>query len=668
MAEVVTEPMKSSDQSLGKHPVGSSESKNYRDWAAWYASLGLHLLLLIVLATASIVLPHRLEDLSLAYQLPELEEETEPLPQEFLSAEQPLEDPGALSQAGFDSARAAAAVVASESLVIFAPEAVTDYGERMVLEVDMPVFQGPEFSSDLPVQGAGSVGTAGAMGAIDRLTHEIKISVELQPTLVVWLFDQSGSLRDERTKILSRFHSIYDQLGVIEASGNPAFRKQKDKPLLTAVVGFGAEPQMLTGEPTDDIQQIVAAVEAIEDDESGQENVFQAIARSADKFRAYRRPKHGSRNVMLVVFTDESGDDVAQLDKTVDLCRKLAMPVYVVGRPAPFGRKNAYVKWIDPDPNFDQRPQWVPVSLGPESLMPERLKLHFVGTGNRDELLDSGYGPYALTRLCYETGGLYFSSHPNRQVGKRVSGRETSNLAAHISTFYDPKVMRRYQPDYLTVAEYRQQLQANRARGALVAAAQLSWTSPLEEIRRRFPKRDEAQLATSLSQAQRSAAFRKPKLDRLYQTLQQGEADREKLKSSRWQAGYDLAMGRALATKVRNDGYNAMLAKAKQGMVFATEKNNTWVLDSDEEFANSSLEKLAEKAEYYLQRVIEDHTGTPWAQLAQREIRAPLGWRWEESYTYLPPPRENNNDNAAPRRPNPPRRPMRPPRRNPPPL
>jgi len=644
--------------------VGGTRIRTYRDLVAWYASLGLHMLLLIGLATASIVLPSKFEDLSLSYELPEPLEE-EPLSQEFLSSDEPRDDIGALSQAGLDSARAAAEVVDEQSLVIFEPEEITDFGEHLTLEVDTPVFQGPEFSDSLPVQGAGSVGTTGALGAIDRITHEIMTSVELQPTLVVWLFDQSGSLREERAKILKRFRSIYDQLGVIEASKNPAFRKDIDKPLLTAVVGFGEAPRMLTDEPTDDIGAILAAVEAIEDDDSGRENVFQAIAKSADRFRTYRRAKFGSRNVMLVVFTDESGDDVEQLDATVELCRNLAMPVYVVGRPAPFGRKSAYVKWIDPDPKFDQRPQWVPVNLGPETLMPERLKLHFLGAGRNDPLLDSGYGPYALTRLCYETGGLYFSSHPNRKVGGNVSGRETSNLAAHISTFFDPQVMRRYQPDYLSVQEYRKRLQTNRARGALVAAAQLSWTSPLEDIRMRFPKRDESQLATSLSVAQRNAAVRQPKLDRICQTLQAGEADRDQLKTSRWQVGYDLAMGRALAAKVRNVGYNAMLAKAKQGMAFAEEKNNTWILSADEEFANSSLEKIAEKAEFYLRRVLEDHADTPWAKLAERELRSPLGWRWKEGFTLIPPPVEQNG-NA--RRREPPKRPTGPKRRNPPPL
>ena len=48
--------------------------------------------------------------------------------------------------------------------------------------------------------------------------------------------------------------------------------------------------------------------------------------------------------------------------------------------------------------------------------------------------------------------------------------------------------------------------------------------------------------------------------------LQQGEADREKETVMRWQAGYDLAMGRTLAAKVRTEGYNAMLAAAKRGL------------------------------------------------------------------------------------------------------
>lgn len=637
-----------------------------RDGLAWSTSLGLHLLLLVGLATATLVIDRGREELDLSYTLPEFLEE-EPLPQEFLASDEPQEDFGALSQDGDDSARAAAMVVADESLVVFESEPITDYGERLTVEVAAPVFQGPELTEDISVQGLGSVGTTGAMGAIDLITREILTSVEQQPTLVVWLFDQSGSLRDERAKILKRFRGIYEQLGVIEASKNPAFEKHRDKPLLTAVVGFGESPLMLTPKATDKIEEIEAAVQAIKDDKTGRENVFRAVGMVAEKFRSYRLARNGRRNVMIVVFTDESGDDAELADATIDHCRKLAMPVYVVGRPAPLGRRTAYVKWVDPDPKFDQRPQWVPVNLGPETVMPERLKLHFLGDGEDDDLLDSGYGPYTLTRLCYETGGLYFASHPNRKVGRRVNERETEELASHISAFFDPEIMRRYQPDYVSIQEYERRLKANRACQALVEASQLSWTSPIEDVRMRFPKRDEARLAEILSRAQRAAALRQPKIDQLCQILLGGESDREKIESPRWQAGFDLALGRSLAAKVRTEGYNASLALAKQGMVFEKEKSNTWVLATADSYVNSSLEKLAKKSHEFLERVVEKHPETPWAMLASRELESPLGWRWKEGYTNLPPLPEMSGNGPRPE-PRTPRRPTGPPRRSPPPL
>ena len=635
------------------------------DVTGWSTSFGFHVLLLFLLTVLTFVLPGKKPDLDLFYEVPELLEE-EPLPQEFLSADDPMQEIGALSLDGDAEARAASLVLANTSQFLSKPQPLLDFGDRVEIETEA-VFETPEFTEALPVLGNSSVGTAGAVGAIDRLTHEIMKSVEQQPTMVVWLFDQSGSLREERERIVGRFHDIYEELGVIEASQNPAFKKHQDKPLLTVVVGFGDGPKMLTREPTDKIEEIIDAVKAIEDDDSGRENVFQAVRMCAEKFQTYRSSRNGKRNVMIVVFTDESGDDLHLLDETGDFCRKLAMPVYVVGRPAPFGRNNAFVKWVDPDPKFDQRPQWVPVNLGPESMLPERLRLGFMGAGREDNLLDSGFGPYGLTRLCYETGGLYFTAHPNRDVGRYISRGETENLAAHFSAFFDPDVMRKYQPDYLTTQEYMRMLRSNRARGSLIKAAELSWTSPIEDIRTRFPKRDEASLAQLLSLAQRNAALRQPKIDEISNTLLDGERDREEIRSLRWQAGYDLALGRALAAKVRTDGYNAMLAKVKQGMQFKNDRNNVWVLRADTEFANTSLEKLAEKAERYLKRVVQDHAGTPWALLAGRELETPLGWRWDESYRYMRPPNEGNNNNR-PRRERPPQRDNRPPRRNPPPL
>ncbi len=174
-------------------------------------------------------------------------------------------------------------------------------------------------------------------------------------------------------------------------------------------------------------------------------------------------------------------------------------------------------------------------------------------------------------------------------------------------------------------------------------------------------------LAAELSRAQRAAAIRQPELDRLCQVLLAGEKDRPKLRSLRWQAGYDLALGRALAAKVRTDGYNVMLAAAKQGTPFEDERSNTWQLHSDRPLANSTLDKYGEQAEALLRQVVADHAGTPWAKLAARELETPLGWRWGETYTYIPELAQPNNNNPPQPRPEP-QRPTPPPRRDPPPL
>ena len=155
-----------------------------------------------------------------------------------------------------------------------------------------------------------------------------------------------------------------------------------------------------------------------------------------------------------------------------------------------------------------------------------------------------------MCRLTSETGGLYFTVHPNRKVGEPVPSWETAAYSSHLAAFFDERVMRNYRPDYVTVGRSTTSCcTENRACAALVEAAQLSWTTPMEDVRLRFPKVDDAQLARDLSVAQRDAAKLEPKIDQLVSILRQGEADRPKVTKPRWQAGFDLAMGRALAVE-----------------------------------------------------------------------------------------------------------------------
>ena len=116
----------------------------------------------------------------------------------------------------------------------------------------------------------------------------------------------------------------------------------------------------------------------------------------------------------------------------------------------------------------------------------------------------------------------------------------------------------------------------------------MSATTPMENVRLRFPRVDDGQFARDLSNAQREAAKLEPKIEALAAILRQGERDRDKITTPRWQAGFDLAIGRALAVKVRTEGYNAMLAIAKQGMKFKDEQNDTWELKPSDSVTVSS--------------------------------------------------------------------------------
>ena len=136
------------------------------------------------------------------------------------------------------------------------------------------------------------------------------------------------------------------------------------------------------------------------------------------------------------------------------MCVEASVNVSTIGIPAPFGRAETYVKWVDPDPEYDQEPKLAVVDQGAETPRPERLRLEFVRDGDDFEQIDSGFGPFFLTRLCYESGGLYFAVHPNRTGKRRVRWGDVANYASTLTYFFDPEVMRRYQPAYVSIDAY----------------------------------------------------------------------------------------------------------------------------------------------------------------------------------------------------------------------
>jgi len=595
------------------------------DSPAWVASLVIHVVVLLLMALAglpglvsarrviAIVSPPEVEDLAVE---PEM-------------IVDPTKESGFGGSAGsdVDVTDAVAPVLAENPLV----RVVIDEADDPVLEVMEPdaIPSAADLTEALNAgavgEGDAGVGTAHASGAVDRLTAEIVTSLQQRPTLVCWIFDQSVSLAGQRKEIADRLRRVFGELQTAEVM--PAGRV-----LENLVFGYGHQVQRVLDKPSADTDRVVEAIASIPVDDTGVEMTFSAIAeaaKTAQRFRASAK----QCNVMIVVFTDEVGDDQQKADAVTRFCREHSMRTYVVGVPAPFGQGEVAIKFREFDLRFDDGVQWARVRQGPETLFPEVVRIRS-GT-EADEPLDSGFGPFSLSKLCAETGGMYFCVHANRETRGRVGDRDVADMSSRLRYFFDPEVMRPYRPDYLPTSRIERILAGNRAMRALVEAATASEIAPMESPVYEFPRQDDGTFVNLLSNAQKKAAVLQPRIDALLATLASGLPDRDRLTEKRWQAGFDLAMGRVLALKVRTDSYNIILAQAKSGMTFVNPQNDTWRLVSDREIAKvgSQTEKLANQARTYLSRVVDDHPGTPWAYLAAAELRIPLGYRWEEAFT-----------------------------------
>jgi hypothetical protein len=622
--------------------TGEDETPLDGDTPAWAVSLVIHVAVLVSLSFAGLGTVSQAPKPIAVIETPfEEEQEVLEIPREVSLDELVEVDPGSQSDEGFESAESVAQEVAPVSVVaVEMPDLVSD---DMTIEPLDVVSTGLNYDENLTIKGASGMGETGASGAVDRLTLEIAASLEQRPTVVCWVFDQSVSLAGQRKEIASRLERVFGELGLTSTA--------QANELFNVVYAYGKQVTPVIDKPTREVSEVVSAITRIPIDESGIENTFTAIAEAAKKAKQIRLSGAERRNVMIINFTDEVGNDQQYADAVATFCRAQAMRVFVVGVPAPFGRRDVKMKFVEFDPKYAADEQWAIVEQGPESLYPEFVDVR--PKNSPDEPIDSGFGPFSLSKLCAETGGIYFAVHANRGARGRVSDSATAAMSSQLRYFFDSKVMRDYRPDYLPQAQVDKMLAANKAKASLVAAAKAAQITPMEAPTMRFPREDDGKLALLLGEAQKKAAVLEPKIDALYGTLAAGVPDRAKIapEEKRWQAGFDLALGRVLAVKVRTNAYNIMLAQAKAGMKFKNPKNDTWILNPSDDVSQvgSQTERLAKQADEVLRRVVAEHPGTPWAQMAAEELRSPLGYSWEETYTGVNAPKPGNgNGNPNP--------------------
>jgi len=470
--------------------------------------------------------------------------------------------------------------------------------------------------------------------ALSRLTRELLRMMRESKVMVVWLFDESESMKDDQREIRDQFHKVYEELGIAakkdetlknRARGN----RPQDEVLLTSIVGFGEQLHVLQETPTADIELIKKAIDKIDIDNSGLENMSRAVRDVVSRYRTMAGRQ--DRRLVLVIVSDESGDDGQFIEEAINEVKRANAPVYILGREAVFGYPYARMDYVDKVYGLHH---WIQVNRGPETAAVEALQWN--GFGKRYDVHQSGFGPYEQVRLAKESGGIYFL----------LPGEEETltGPGAHDRRKFDFLKMKEYQPDLVARREYEEErarspqfrsviwtvisaLNPYDSNNSFLDVQEWHYSVDLEEFRR--------QGRTNFDKALRSMDA----ANRAYVLLEKIEQNREREESWRWRAAYDLARAQILAFRVRLFQYLLALDQhVKQNPKPKKPNSNEWVirvrremLPPDPEQVKitkvdlEELENQRKRAEELFRYVIEQHPGTPWAIRAQGELNAGFG-------------------------------------------
>lgn len=459
----------------------------------------------------------------------------------------------------------------------------------------------------------------GGSQAIERIGVALEESLELSPVTIIWLFDVTSNAQTFIEPLKDEVGRLYDSLPEESAGVD----------LESGVATFADDIEILTENATADVNQIKESLDGIEFSDQETQNTFGAIDSAIGHFVTSSTAR--SRRVMFVCLTNESGDDRDQLEAAAAGLQKYNIPLYVVGIPAPFGR-------VGNESSRSMMRREAPsegrIQVGPETCGLERINLAFPPSSDQAYWIDSGFGSWGLERLARLNGGRFLLV---RDFDFGFSGGlEGGEWPRRSARRFSEDVMLKYKPDYSSEAEYLASIESSPLRKALVDAAKMPHAEALASMTLEFDARDTARLVNQLGQAQREPARVLPRIDAIRNVLQRGEAGRATETDPRWLASYDLAMGRVLAAYARADGYNSFLAELKRGRSFSDSANDSWGIESSKVFeeGGSSLRTMSQKAVDYLERVIEEHPGTPWAFLAEQELSQDIGLKIVEMDRY----------------------------------
>lgn len=493
-------------------------------------------------------------------------------------------------------------------------------------------------------------------------------------TKIIWLMDASLSLKEERGLLAPQVEEFYGQL-LQEQQG--LMEQDISMRVNSIVFAFGATLQpvrMDRGAVTPEAMS--RAIEYLPIDESGVENVMTSLITAVSNVASGKKDER----IEVVIWTDESGDDLHRLEDAIAICRTLKARVHVVGPLSVLGMRDGTQQFTLPKP-WEYRVE-LPVMRGPDSAFPERAQLPMWFDSNADRWSDgpvvlaaeSGNlggphrrkllaptGPYALTRLALATGGKFIALQ-----------REGDRASMQGDNYKD------YLPDYGSGLEIMADIENKPLRRAIVEAAAITdakiysppgfffptivmdsypytrgilyvepenfpgvlsqqisvHTRKLRGARQTVQQAIEVMLfrpgQLAASGTGYDSAKKKPSMILSKASI---PVEYEYEKSPRWRAWYDLNLGRLLYQSVRMDSYVAvaeeLTAKEAAEQIREQKFNSVTLRPSDNYPSSSEVSSRASLGRFLLERVVEEHPNTPWSQLAKWELEHSPGFAYD---------------------------------------
>ncbi|QEH39026.1 von Willebrand factor type A domain protein [Aquisphaera giovannonii] len=463
----------------------------------------------------------------------------------------------------------------------------------------VPVVPNADLGGGGGIGGDPTFDVQGIGPALDQIAREILRHLKEHKVTVVWLFDESISMQDDQKTILEKFDRVSSELKKNLEPG-----KKSAGALNHAIVGFGLETEVILRKPTLDIDEIGRAIKRLRTDMTGVENTMKAIRETVEAFSGLIGK---DRKMLLILVTDESGDDGADVEEARQALRKYKVPLYVIGRQSLFGYPHAHHRFVDKVTNDVYYPI---IHRGPETADVEIFQ--WDGLYDRWDEQPSGFAPWELARLTSESNGIYFLL-PSEEF-MRVRRREQA---------YSSVRLKEYMPEYDNRLTYVQNRTASELRRTLYQVVTQTKAFTYE---RNFSI-DPAELVRLAAQEGDKATVKLNALLEVQKLLERMKPLRDREPEKRWQAHYDLVLGQTVAFQVKAYEYRALMAGMIRKPPTPSKKPTpdlaiTFVVDHSHEPV-ASKDETAKKyleAKRLLEDVIKGHPNTPWADLAQDTI------------------------------------------------